>query len=285
MKTENDRDKYILDYEMEMGIKLDPEEIESNAGLRAIAKLFLNAFWGKFGQRENMVQQKYVTPQEYFDMYHDDSIKLISWDMIDTGESDESATMLLRYKMKDGFVQPLKNTNVVLAAYVTAHARLRLYKYLEQLQERVLYFDTDSVYYTCKPEESQLPTGDYLGDLTDELSAYGEGSYMTEFISAGPKNYSYKVFGTKDQKIHQVIKVKGHPLDYTAMKHINARNMEIMVKAFVKSGQQEEVVVVMPKLVRIGHHMTVTRLVRKVYRVVYDKRVVLPDYSTVPYGY
>ena len=108
---------------------------------------------------------------------------------------------------------------------------------------------------------------------------------MTEFISAGPKNYSYKVFSTKDQKIHQVIKVKGHPLDYTAMKHINARNMEIMVKAFVKSGQQEQVVVVMPKIARVGHHITVTRLVRKVYRVVYDKRVVLPDYSTVPYGY
>ncbi len=30
-----------------MGIKLDPNEIEENAGLRAVAKLFLNSFWGK----------------------------------------------------------------------------------------------------------------------------------------------------------------------------------------------------------------------------------------------
>ena len=108
---------------------------------------------------------------------------------------------------------------------------------------------------------------------------------MTEFISAGPKNYSYKIFSMKDKKIHQVIKVKGHPLDYTAMKHINARTMKEMVQAFVKSGQQNVVVVVSPRIMRSGHHIIVTRLVRKIYRVVYDKRVVRKDYTTVPYGY
>ncbi len=30
-----------------MGIRLDPKEIEINAGLRAVAKLFLNSYWGK----------------------------------------------------------------------------------------------------------------------------------------------------------------------------------------------------------------------------------------------
>ena len=32
------------------------------------------------------------------------------------------------------------NTNI--SAYVTSQARLKLYTYLERLQERVLYFDT-----------------------------------------------------------------------------------------------------------------------------------------------
>ena len=285
VKMERDQDLYIQNYEERMGIKLDPSQIEKNAGLRAIAKLFLNSFWGKFGQRDNLKQQRYVTPKEYFELYHDPTVELIWWDMISNGEDDESATMLLTYKMKDGFAQPQTNTNVVLAAYVTAHARLRLYRFLEELQDRVLYFDTDSVFYTSKPGEKNLPIGDYLGDLTDELAEYGEGSYIVEFISAGPKNYSYKVYGTDDQKIHQVIKVKGHPLDYTAMKHINAKTMKIMVKAFVKSGNQEEVVVVSPRIQRVGHHLLVTRLVRKTYRVVYDKRVAQKDYSTLPFGY
>ncbi len=141
------------------------------------------------------------------------------------------------------------------------------------------------MFYTSKPGEENLPTGDYLGDLTDELSAYGEGSYVVEFVSAGPKNYSYKVFSPRDNKIHQEIKVKGHPLDFTSIKHINARTMKNMVKAFVKSGQQEEIAVISPRIMRVDHHQMVTRLMRKTYRVVYDKRVVRKDFTTVPYGY
>ncbi|MCP3664718.1 MAG: hypothetical protein GY696_19870, partial [Gammaproteobacteria bacterium] len=92
------------------------------------------------------------------------------------------------------------------------------------------------MFYISRPGEENLPTGDFLGDLADELEVYGEGSYVTEFISARPKNYSCKVYSTKEKKIIQEIKVKGHPLDYTAMKHINARTMKRMVRAFVKSG-------------------------------------------------
>jgi len=285
VNTDADAEKYISDYEEHMGIKLDQAQIEKNAGLRAIAKLFLNSFWGKFGQRENMMQQKYVTPEEFFQLFHDKTVQLQNWEMVSAGENDQSATMLIRYKQAEGFIQPLANTNVIIAAYVTAHARLRLYKLLEELQDRVLYFDTDSVFYITKPGQSCLPTGDYLGDLTDELLDYGKGSYIKEFVSAGPKNYSYKIFSTKDKKLHQVIKVKGHPLDYTAMKHINARHMKKMVQAFVKSNRQDQVTVVAPRIQREGHHKLVTRLVRKVYRVVYDKRVVNKDYSTVPFGY
>ncbi|MCP4347316.1 MAG: hypothetical protein GY795_17560, partial [Desulfobacterales bacterium] len=47
VQADDDAEKYIQDYEKHVGIKLDPNEIEKNAGLRAIAKLFLNSFWGK----------------------------------------------------------------------------------------------------------------------------------------------------------------------------------------------------------------------------------------------
>jgi len=38
-----------------------------------------------------------------------------------------------------------RNTNVVIGAYLTAGARLYLYSYLDSLQERAIYCDTDSV--------------------------------------------------------------------------------------------------------------------------------------------
>ena len=79
--------------------------------------------------------------------------------------------------------------NIFIAAFTTCHARLKLYSYLEELQQRVLYFDTDSVIYTTKPEQPRIPLGDYLGEMTNELN---DNDVITEFTSAGPKNYGYK---------------------------------------------------------------------------------------------
>ena len=42
-------------------LDIDIEMFEFNAGLRSISKLCLNSLWGKFGQRSNMSQTKYIT--------------------------------------------------------------------------------------------------------------------------------------------------------------------------------------------------------------------------------
>ena len=80
--------------------------------------------------------------------------------------NDEHIAVL--WKQKSDFVQSLPNTNVVLAAFTTAHARLKLYSLLENLQDRVLYFDTDSVVYIHQEGLWNPPLGDYLGELKDE---------------------------------------------------------------------------------------------------------------------
>ena len=50
------------------------------------------------------------------------------------------------YKKAEEFVEALPHTNSVIAAYTTAQARLKLYCYIEMLQERVLYFDTGNLF-------------------------------------------------------------------------------------------------------------------------------------------
>jgi hypothetical protein len=68
-----------------------------------------------------------------------------------------------------------RNVNVSVAAYVTTQPRLKLYQYLRELGESVLYCDTDSVIYIHKVGEVQeVKTGDYLGDFTDELENLGQ---------------------------------------------------------------------------------------------------------------
>ncbi|XP_043286864.1 uncharacterized protein [Venturia canescens] len=103
--------------------------------------------------------------------------------------------LYVNYTKTDDAVIPSNIANTVIAAYTTAQARLKLYTYLEPLGKRALYCDTDSVIYVTRkePGEYEPPTGQLLGDLTDELSSYGEGSYIKSFISGGPKFYSFIV--------------------------------------------------------------------------------------------
>jgi hypothetical protein len=62
-----------------------------------------------------------------------------------------------------------KKVNVAVAN-VTIQARPTLYEYLRELEESVLHCDADSVIYIQNVEETtNVKTGDYLGDLTNEL--------------------------------------------------------------------------------------------------------------------
>jgi hypothetical protein len=163
-QSENDKWRYIRDYHEKEGILLDYNNIKNNPGLRALAKLMLNSFWGKFGQRSNMPQIKYISETaEYFDMLTSDQILVMGIHFV----SDEMVEM--RYQYKEEFVEESGRTNEVIAAYTTAQARLKLYSYLEQLGPRVIYADTDVVVYTSRPGEGKPELGDYLGDLTDEV--------------------------------------------------------------------------------------------------------------------
>ena len=46
--TEEQKQQYVNEYLEVEGIQLDPNKIEHNPGLRALAKLMLNSFWGKY---------------------------------------------------------------------------------------------------------------------------------------------------------------------------------------------------------------------------------------------
>ena len=51
----------------------------------------------------------------------------------------------MTYNFKDQFVNNSKNTDVYIACFTTSHARLMLYNKLDYLNEKVLYFNTNSI--------------------------------------------------------------------------------------------------------------------------------------------
>jgi len=80
----------------------------------------------------------------------------------------------------------LRHTNEVVGAFVTAGARFRLYTYLDRLQDKAIYCDTDSVLFIDPIDEPALvETGDNLGQMTLELKP---NEIISEVVCAGPKN-------------------------------------------------------------------------------------------------
>ncbi len=283
VQTEEDRRAYISAYEEHEGIKLDPAEIERNPGLRSIAKLALNSFYGKFGQRVNMKKCAFVTKAK--DIYHfltDYSKKICDFHLV--GED----MVAMEYTATNEFRRADRKANVMVASLCTAYARLKLWTVMNRLGQRVLYHDTDSVIYSNVPGQFNPPTGKYLGELADELSckAVGcpgccTGHWIQEFVSCGAKNYAFKLNSGQ-----VVCKVRGFSLNFSASKVVNLESMKQALTCWRSNAEAPELITVKTMILRKKLEGVVySRKVAKHYGIVFNKRVLLDGYATVPYGY
>ncbi|XP_057322371.1 uncharacterized protein LOC130676747 [Microplitis mediator] len=273
--TEQEKDAYIAEYEKAEGVKLDKEKITKNEGLRAVAKLSLNSLWGKFGQRENLPQTEIITTRaRLMEMLTDSQIEITGFLPVN------DKTIYLNYINCADSVTASPTTNVVIAAYTTAQARLKLYSYLENLGERVLYCDTDSCIYISKDNQYEPPTGKFLGDLTDELESYGPGSYISSFVTGGPKFYAYIVRKT-DDSTSEVCKVKGITLNFENSQKINYNT----IRSFILGDNTEPIIVKFDAIRRTLFHDVVTRKESKTTKLQYKKRRLTNEHRSLPFGY
>ncbi|XP_036820429.1 uncharacterized protein LOC110515264 [Oncorhynchus mykiss] len=268
------KDRYIQDYHDREGILLDPDRIEVNKTKRNVSKLYLNSLWGKLAQRCNMLTTSIIKdPEEFLEFVFSDQYEISHFSFL----SQDIA--LVQWRRNKKWVLPPGNVNVFLAAFTTAYGRLELYKLMEQLQRRVLYHDTDSVVYVSKPGDWIPPLSNYLGGLTSELA---EGDHITEWSSCGPKSYAFR---TKDN--HVVLKAKGVTQNYENAPRVNLESITRLVEGFLNDRNSDlEILSSYKKIVRDkkGFHLRNAPLTKR-FRVVYDKRRLLPDGTTLPYGY
>ena len=155
------------------------DDIVYNAGRRMVAKLCLNNIWGKFAQNPNRCTKEFVTePHKFFELIFDDTYDVSDVQIINDDRIN------VTYKKSKEFQTPALNTNVIIDSYVTTHARLELYSYLERLEDRALYCEAESIIYRHVEGMYNPPQSEFVGGMTDELG----DSYITEYVSNGPKN-------------------------------------------------------------------------------------------------
>ena len=88
-----------------------------------------------------------------------------------------------------------------------AGARLHLYSYLDRLQERSIYWHTDSVVFVQPRDEPALvETGYNLGALTSELKT---SEFIEEFFSEGPKTMTTRRFIQRKASETRSVKSEG----------------------------------------------------------------------------
>ncbi|KAJ1531409.1 hypothetical protein ONE63_000090 [Megalurothrips usitatus] len=204
-ETEEQKQKYVADVLRYDGITINPDKIEKNAALRTLGKLMANSYWGKYGEKTLRPSTELIYKYEDLMTLITDPTKKITG-LVPLGDH----CLQVSWKYIAETEVSLPTSSVILAAFTTCFGRLQLYKYLDVVQKRALYHDTDSVAYISRPGEPDLPLGTHLGDLTDQIEEdYGPGSYITEFVAGGPKNYAYKVaVGGDLDKIKVTIKLR-----------------------------------------------------------------------------
>ena len=189
--------------------------------------------------------------------------------------------MQVVYKQTTEYQVESKMTNIFVGIFTTAWARLELYKLLDLLGENVLYVDTDSCVYISSANTPKPKLGDYLGQLTNEITVdHGPGSYMTEFLCGGPKNYAYTVNnGSKHCKI------RGFTLNFKNSQRINFDSLKELIYNYVD--RPVTINIEECKLVREKWTGKIeSKNMSKTYQVVFDKRIIQDRGDrAVPYGY
>ncbi|CAH2008137.1 unnamed protein product [Acanthoscelides obtectus] len=268
--TDEEKNRYIDAFLDTEDIKLEFSKIIENPCLRSLAKLMLNSFWGKFAQKENQNKTSIVRDcGEFFDMLTNPSIH------VNTVLPVNEETLLVTWEFREEVYDVSSTVNVVLASYVTALARLKLYSFLEKVEERAVYVDTDSCIYISRKGLDDISTGDFIGDMTDELN----GGFISEFVSGGPKNYAYK-YTTLSGEEQIVCKVKGISLNYKASQVVNFEKIKDMVLK-----KSVPVSVLSRQLRRTREHAVVTVEFPKVYKITSMKRKFYADHTSVPFGF
>ena len=170
------------------------------------------------------------------------------------------------------------NINVVLAAYTTCMARLHLSSLMNPLGERIIYVDTDSIIFVTRDNWYEPLPGPLLGELTDELVSYGEGSYITSFVSGGPKFYSFTV-RKPDGGSCSVCKVKGIRLYFENSRKIHYDSVRTLIE------RDSEIEVGETAIRRTCFHDVISKRETKIVKPVYTKRWFLNKSQSYPYGF
>jgi len=140
VRSPEDDGPYIHCFRESVEIELDKASIKYNAAKQGFSKRCINSMWGKLSDRNNRTPTKLISdPKDLYRFLETPSIEVINI----TFANDDVFSVSWTFTAEER-VPSLRHTNEVIGAYVTAGARIYLYRHLDTLQENVIYCDTNT---------------------------------------------------------------------------------------------------------------------------------------------
>jgi len=133
------------------------------------------------------------------------------------------------------------------------------------------------VYVQAREGHALVETGDNLGAMTSELKP---SEYMKEFVSGGPKNYTYKTVHATTGERKTVCKIRGITLNYSTSQLVN---FEVIKDMVLNETKMRNVTVHTEKTIKRkrnageGIVYIITEPEDKMYRISFFKRRRLAD--------
>ncbi|MCS7231670.1 MAG: DNA polymerase [Elusimicrobiota bacterium] len=244
----------------------------NNRVLDYVMKLMLNSLYGKFGQTR--VKKTYITEYQVDYLYN----RIRS---IEDKEKREKMLIELRnkltylgnniysYEVGLNFAEYL---NVFISALTTSLARIHLYKFLKKYQENIYYCDTDSIFVDCEISKEYVDNF-ALGKLKFEKK-------FSQVYFLLPKFYSYVDSGGNKGSV-----AKGFKRFVDIDEIFNFLSGGILKDEYIEPASFLES---LRNISYIKEKYSATRAIKKIekyIRSLYDKRKIVNDNDTYPFGY
>uniref|UniRef100_A0A914NEM0 DNA-directed DNA polymerase n=3 Tax=Meloidogyne TaxID=189290 RepID=A0A914NEM0_MELIC len=270
--------EFINRNQKEYGIKLDPEKISRNEGMRYLAKTCNNSMWGRWALRCNLTQDCITSsPVKLHTILNDPKLEVGAVEMLTPD------LFAVPFRNKREFVRPHEKYNIALALITTAKARVMLYKYMDDIvndkDSKLLYTDTDSCFYVHKRGK---PPPFVVGDMLGMMSREYEDWQIIAFYTGGCKQYAMKMKHRATGEIKYVVKCRGcwdsvdSPLDF--------KQFQKMVEVY--GDEQKPIRLERTSFQPSWRHGEVTsRSQKRSYAPIFDKGLVDANLDCYPYGY
>lgn len=213
-----------------------------------IAKLLLNSCYGRFGLNSKKEQ-----------IVFDDGRTGLA---LPGGEEIIIRVRNKNFRLMVNEVELASFSNVAIAAYVTAYARIHMHRLLSKCGSDIYYTDTDSLFTT-----KELPTGTGLGELKLEYECQSACFLLPKTYRAGDK---IVMKGFEKKKIQKFTHA-----DFVECLRGDLKRLKI---------NQEPKFATFKTAIRKGELVTMTKASTREIRSLYDKRLVQKSkkYKTKP---